>query len=285
MRNKQTISNAKLEANQANALKSTGPKTSRGKRFSRRNSLRHGFYSKELHISDADRPEFEELRRLLELEFKPATAMQALAFDSIVAWAWRAKLGTRLEHGQLARIFEASDACHGETANPIADLHLSRWYGSSRQSIRAGIKGLDYARGEFKNLGYFRGETKEYLSRVFGPDFVETLTRWTPMLRDAVLLANMLVTHAKNFGETLDPFGAPPPDMVLDPQQAFEMVGKLIDERRHYMEEMLKIMDQNLSDAERNRGRSDFNPGFLAAANRELRRAVDWFLYLKEMGL
>ena len=65
------------------------------------------------------------------------------------------------------------------------------------------------------------------------------------------------------------------------------MVVKLIDERRRFLEELLIHMEQNRSDGESREAwqRSDFNPGFLAAANRELRRAVDWYLHLVEVGL
>ena len=51
----------KAESNRKNALKSTGPKTLRGKRYSRSNARTHGLYSRELLVSEADTPEFKEM--------------------------------------------------------------------------------------------------------------------------------------------------------------------------------------------------------------------------------
>ena len=284
--NEKIVSAAKIKANQTNALKSTGAKTARGKSFSRRNALKHGLFSREVLVSDADKPEFDDLRRQLVAQFEPSTVMQSLAFDNVVLWTWRSKLATRLEHRQLASRLEASDPSRAQIHGQVSDAPLSRWYGSDRQSIRAGIKALDYARSEYISLGYFHEDTKEFLSRGFGPGFVETLTQWRPMDKDAALLANMMVAHARNFGDDIYPEGLqPPPTTVLDPQQALHMVGKLLDERRCFLVEILRMRDEFASDAEREERLIDFNPTFLVTATRELRRAVDWFLYLKEAGL
>jgi hypothetical protein len=42
------ISERKLQANRENAKKSTGPRTARGKRFSRLSAVTHGFFAKDL---------------------------------------------------------------------------------------------------------------------------------------------------------------------------------------------------------------------------------------------
>jgi len=50
VRNKQPISERKLQANRANAKRSTGPRTERGKAISRRNALKHGILSRSLDL-------------------------------------------------------------------------------------------------------------------------------------------------------------------------------------------------------------------------------------------
>src|SRR5881392_2098906 len=48
------ISSRKVEANRRNALKSTGPRTTNGKRRVARNAIRHGFFSKWLLVQHQD---------------------------------------------------------------------------------------------------------------------------------------------------------------------------------------------------------------------------------------
>jgi hypothetical protein len=87
-----TAQTPKSAANRENALKSTGPKTLRGKSHSRGNSRKHGFYSRELLVSEADAPEFQDMYTALEAEAKPETKFQELAFDHVVACFWRTKI-------------------------------------------------------------------------------------------------------------------------------------------------------------------------------------------------
>ncbi|MGH9642060.1 MAG: hypothetical protein ACRD3Q_06500, partial [Terriglobales bacterium] len=270
--------------------KSTGPKTPVGKRYSSRNSLKHGFYSNELPVSDAERPEFETLRRQLRRQFKPTTPMQSLAYEAIAAAAWRARIAIRLESRLCASQLQDGQPSASASDDAIVDPHLSRWFGSSRLELRRGIKDLLYARGEFVALSRLREETQEFVSRGFGPEILDLLTHFTPMHKQAIDLTKLLVSQLENFdmplpGSNLSP--AQLPEIVQDPHQASEMVLKLFDMYRHVLEDMLKLKDQHWSDGAP-RGtcsRSDFNPQFVAGANRELRRAVDWFLHLQEVGL
>jgi hypothetical protein len=45
---KPSVSVRKIEANRLNALKATGPKTTRGKSYSRRNATKHGLLAREI---------------------------------------------------------------------------------------------------------------------------------------------------------------------------------------------------------------------------------------------
>jgi hypothetical protein len=92
-----TVSAAKLAANRANALRSTGPKTAEGKARVARNALRHGLTSKDLVVADADREEFEFLQAELLAEVAPETTVEALLFEQLLHAAWNLRRVRRLE--------------------------------------------------------------------------------------------------------------------------------------------------------------------------------------------
>jgi hypothetical protein len=282
----------RAETNRKNALKSTGPKTQRGKRYSRSNALKHGLYSKELLVSEADTPEFEEMRVGLKEELKPSTMLQRLAFDYSVVCHWRVKLALRLEHRQFVHQFHDEQPQNERGEAPDVNPVIERWYASSPADIRLGISSLDYAMVEFEGHGSFREETKIFLTRGFGPYFVPLLEKWTPMSKDAILLAESIVSHSKKFPdvpdmnvETSSTLGETT-KVVIDPMQGRQMVGKLLEEKRNLLKELLVIAGQNTLGGSANAAQSaDFNPRFLADANRELRRALDHYFDLKDKGL
>ena len=69
-----TISEHKLNANRENSKKSTGPRTLRGKAYSRRNALKHGLFARQFmdFISQLEDPEeWEELLNGLWVQYRP----------------------------------------------------------------------------------------------------------------------------------------------------------------------------------------------------------------------
>ena len=60
------ISERKRAANRANAQKSTGPRTGRGKSISRFNAVRHGLLSRQALFDDHGKPAEEDMRVLME---------------------------------------------------------------------------------------------------------------------------------------------------------------------------------------------------------------------------
>jgi hypothetical protein len=283
----------KAESNRKNSRKSTGPSTPRGKSYSRKNALKHGIYSKELLVSEADRPEYEEMLSGLKAKLKPGTTLQELAFDYCVCCFWRCKLALRLEHSQFASLFQDKppETKQGETPEVIPVVE--QWYGCSRSDTKAGIRGLEFAKAEFEGHGDFREETQKFLLKGFGSHFVSILEDWKPPMRkDAILLANHLVYHRETFGDVPngDVKSSGPPEetaeVVIDPMQGRHMVCKLLEERRNFLKELLLVNDHYTLSAKADAALiSDFNPRFLAAANRELQRALDWYFYLKAKSL
>ena len=279
----------KREANRKNALKSTGPKTARGKQNSRTNAIRHGVYCKELLVSEADKAEIQQLRAALEADLKPDTTSEWLAFDSYVVSCWRCKLAARFESRQFARQLQDEQPENGRGESPTAVPVIEGWYGSSPREIHAGIKALESARGEFEANWFFHEATKSFLIRGFGAAFLRTLEDWTPTIsKDAILLADTVIARREDFGE-IPGLNDKAPSMLgkervlLDPTQCQRMVSKLLEERMNFLQELLIIGRHNgLHGNERFEQSLEFNPRFLTDANRESRRALSWYLELKE---
>jgi len=86
---KQMTSQKQLEANRANAKRSTGPRTSDGKARSRMNAVKHGLTAKYIVIGDEDPDEFEALRADLEADFQPSTRLEHELIDRLAGLLWR----------------------------------------------------------------------------------------------------------------------------------------------------------------------------------------------------
>ena len=78
-----------IEANRANARKSTGPKTAEGKDASSRNAIRHGLTSTRTIIGNEDASEFHQLRNALYRDYNPANTQEQILVDRIVNATWR----------------------------------------------------------------------------------------------------------------------------------------------------------------------------------------------------
>jgi hypothetical protein len=117
-----TVSERKLTANRENAKKSTGPKTPRGKAFSRRNALKHGLLTKDLYpgfpFQGENPQEFEELFDNLMHDYQPRGVAEEQEVARIAVCRWRLKRAWRYENaeiqlGQLGVVFR------GNTPRPL----------------------------------------------------------------------------------------------------------------------------------------------------------------------
>jgi hypothetical protein len=85
---KRTVSIKKVEANRRNAQKSTGPKTPRGKRYSRQNAIKHGLFIRtEDWDGEEDPQELKKCyKRLLE-ELQPVGFSEQMEVEQIaICW-------------------------------------------------------------------------------------------------------------------------------------------------------------------------------------------------------
>jgi len=90
---------AKVEANQRNALKSTGPRTPAGKSVVASNAVKHGLLSREVLLPEEDRSAFRALAVGLLDSLQAVGALEHLLVDGIVAAAWRLRRVHVIETG------------------------------------------------------------------------------------------------------------------------------------------------------------------------------------------
>ena len=89
------ISDKQLQANRANAQKSTGPKTEIGKTIASENATVHGLRSTRPVIEGEDPDEYNDFRNDMIAHFEPIGPMETLLVDRIVHAAWRLRrIGT-----------------------------------------------------------------------------------------------------------------------------------------------------------------------------------------------
>ncbi len=102
---KRPISERKILANRQNALKSTGPKTPQGKSHSRKNSLKHGFYAKDLRtafpLGIEDPRDFEKLHADLRNEWQPVGVSEEGEIEQIAVSIWRRRRQCHFENADF----------------------------------------------------------------------------------------------------------------------------------------------------------------------------------------
>src|ERR1039458_1264297 len=103
---KRTVSSRKLRANRQNASKSTGPRTPRGKAFSRRNALKHGLFAMDVYIATLteweDPDKYQNLLDRLAEDYQPVGTAEGLEVQRIAMCWWKISRVWRYENAQIA---------------------------------------------------------------------------------------------------------------------------------------------------------------------------------------
>ena len=100
------ISPARLAANRANALHSTGPTSPEGKAKSALNGLVHGLRADTLIIPGEDPAAFEVLRQEFIDELKPQTVTEQHLLDTMAAAKWHIARAHRQEQAALTKLVD-----------------------------------------------------------------------------------------------------------------------------------------------------------------------------------
>jgi len=88
---------AQIDANRANAQKSTGPRTPEGKAATSQNARKHGFYSPVATLSPDEREDYEALRDALAGDMRPAGTLEHELFERVAVACWHLRLATLRE--------------------------------------------------------------------------------------------------------------------------------------------------------------------------------------------
>ena len=98
------VSLKKLEANRKNALRSTGPRTRKGKEAVKRNALKHGILAREIVIpGKEDAVEFSRLHAWLRKDKQPKGFLEEMLVENIVICYWRLRRVLRSEMGEIQK--------------------------------------------------------------------------------------------------------------------------------------------------------------------------------------
>ena len=99
---------AQQQANKQNAKHSTGPRTAEGKQRSSRNALKHGLCALDPLIPGEDPEAFQEHFCEIELDLKPATAIESNLVEQIADVSWRLKRLSRIEAAVITAFYDAT---------------------------------------------------------------------------------------------------------------------------------------------------------------------------------
>ena len=123
-----TTSPARIAANQANAQKSTGPKTDEGRNASKMNALKHGIFSSEILVRGRHLQEnHEELAKLHQRmcdDYHPVGVAEEMLVDQLVTTFWRTR---RLQKAEAAEIALSVDRCVEQLLPPDPKLLHQQW--------------------------------------------------------------------------------------------------------------------------------------------------------------
>ncbi len=89
---------AQIAANHQNCLKSTGPKTTKGKSAVSQNAIKHGLTAAQAVIDSEDQIEFDLYKEQFFEELSPQTPMETMLTERVVTLSWRLKRSARIQN-------------------------------------------------------------------------------------------------------------------------------------------------------------------------------------------
>ena len=133
METKGPISEKRLQANRANAKRSTGPRTQRGKAASRRNALKHGILSQPATLLPGESESLRSAVGNVTSLLSSQTSRQKQMFEEIVQTWWRLGRLVILEHESSSR-GEAARNMPSKLMHRYESMLVNQWHTRIRES-------------------------------------------------------------------------------------------------------------------------------------------------------
>jgi hypothetical protein len=106
-----SISEKRLAANRANAAKSTGPKSPKGKAISAQNSVRHSILANTVVLERESVERFTSLLQAFHKEFQPESEVELALMETMVVSRWRQMRIWGLEKASLTHEMNRMALC------------------------------------------------------------------------------------------------------------------------------------------------------------------------------
>jgi len=162
----------KADSNRRNALKSTGPRTEKGKRVSRWNPLKHGLLAREVVIQTGERKEnlaeFKSLLAQLGKSLEPKGVLEEMLVEGIAVCYWRWRRALRCEAGEIATAQSSLSNVEAEMGVATHQA-LEECRGVTSKGVQERIDLLDTLSQNVGGNELLSGEYKNQLQEKFGP--------------------------------------------------------------------------------------------------------------------
>jgi hypothetical protein len=111
---------AQIQANRANAQKSTGPRTPEGKETASQNAVTHGLLAREGIIRGEDEEQYREHAETLMTQLSALSPLEEILADRIIDLTWRLKRAAQDQDAVFAALYEKQEAAQ-ESQEPGGD--------------------------------------------------------------------------------------------------------------------------------------------------------------------
>ena len=150
-----TVSEKVFSANRRNTLRSTGPRTAKGKAVSRMNAVKHGILSTEvvvrgLRIQEHEN-EFRALREQCWQCLAPVGSVEEMLVDRIVTAQWRLRRALMAETGEIVLSVDGGLRRRADRAPLPLWMFLDKMHDAAVQMEKS-TQGLDYLKAVLRSV-------------------------------------------------------------------------------------------------------------------------------------